>query len=331
MTKKLAICIPTYNRAKCLDFTLEQIEKQGQDIQVCISDNASPDNTREIVEKHMKTLDIKYSRNEENLGFDVNLTKVIMLADAEFIWTMGDDDIILDGGIKQLVSDVERVEPGTNAIYVNSFVVEGNACMTFGFSDFRHFDVANSPLMKINQGFNVFCMRTETAKEYMRKHGADRIYMEFWQQNRMFMECVKSTMKIAIEPKPLMQGLQAIADLNTYKPQSNKGVMKDEPLYLRYELARMNDYSWFPYKVDSMLTFARSEIRRSVLAYKEPELKTIKDECTVMYRKICARRHAQEYAMLTDAIALCMPVVSFIYDIKRKVLRQKVYRMPKSD
>ena len=46
----LSICIPTYNRSEVLKESLMQLLKyEGDDIEVVISDNCSPDNTEEVV------------------------------------------------------------------------------------------------------------------------------------------------------------------------------------------------------------------------------------------------------------------------------------------
>ena len=63
--KLLSIAIPTYNRAHYLDLCLSQICKQlpgnEQDIELIVSDNASPDNTEEVVKKYIdRGIDLKY-------------------------------------------------------------------------------------------------------------------------------------------------------------------------------------------------------------------------------------------------------------------------------
>ena len=69
----LSICIPTYNREKYLQECLESIIHQEgfntEDIEIVISDNASQDNTTQLVETYKaKYPNIKYFRNVENIG-----------------------------------------------------------------------------------------------------------------------------------------------------------------------------------------------------------------------------------------------------------------------
>lgn len=112
--KLLSICIPTYNRADCLkrllDNIIPQILESKEGIEVCISNNGSTDNTREIVinfiEKHPDL--IKYSENEKDLGFDRNVLKVVNMAEGEFVWTFSDDDLIVENGIKEVIGVIKE-------------------------------------------------------------------------------------------------------------------------------------------------------------------------------------------------------------------------------
>ena len=65
----LSVCIPTYNRAKSLANCLNSIKIAQKfvcntEVEVCISDNASDDNTKEIVQRFQKDIKIKYLRNK---------------------------------------------------------------------------------------------------------------------------------------------------------------------------------------------------------------------------------------------------------------------------
>ncbi|MBV5277921.1 MAG: glycosyltransferase family 2 protein [Campylobacteraceae bacterium] len=109
--KQLSIVIPTYNRADFLDYSLEVhiplLEKYN--IQIFISDNASTDNTREIVSKWMKEYKfLSYYQNETNIGPDANFEKALKLPDTEYIWLLSDTYQIPDDGISYLLSTIEK-------------------------------------------------------------------------------------------------------------------------------------------------------------------------------------------------------------------------------
>src|SRR3989344_6341167 len=106
----LSICIPTYNRAQYLKECLNIITSQFNDedvyrsVEIVISDNASPDDTRELVAEYQKKFNnIRYFRNDENLLFDRNVDRAITEAKGEFCWTLSDDDHMRDGSLKFLL------------------------------------------------------------------------------------------------------------------------------------------------------------------------------------------------------------------------------------
>jgi len=111
MTKiKLSICIPTYNRAEYLpeaiESVLSQITPEIKDlVEICISDNASTDNTAEIVKQFQEKniCKIVYNRNDKNIGADRNFLKVVEMANGEYCWWLGSDDALEDVILSKLL------------------------------------------------------------------------------------------------------------------------------------------------------------------------------------------------------------------------------------
>ena len=106
MSIKLSICIPTYNRGAFIGETLESIVSQAtnDEVEIVVSDNASVDNTEEIVRKFQQRYSrVIYYKWNKNMGADRNFLKVIELANGEYCWLMGSDDIIEQGGIKTVI------------------------------------------------------------------------------------------------------------------------------------------------------------------------------------------------------------------------------------
>ncbi len=93
INNKLSIVIPTYNRASFLDYSLEThipLAKE-HNIPIYVSDNASPDNTNEIVKKWMERYEfLYYYRNQNNLGADLNIELVLNKPNTDYIWLLGD-------------------------------------------------------------------------------------------------------------------------------------------------------------------------------------------------------------------------------------------------
>lgn len=109
MNTKLAICIPTYNRSSVLDFLLSDLIPKVKvfSIPIYISDNASTDSTADVVLRRKQSYEyIFYTRNNVNVGADRNFEAVLKMSECDYSWLLGDDDIIIDGAIEDVLSAV---------------------------------------------------------------------------------------------------------------------------------------------------------------------------------------------------------------------------------
>jgi glycosyltransferase involved in cell wall biosynthesis len=116
-TKKyrLAVAIPTYNRAQILDDLLwnigPQIERNFPECACYVIDNDSPDETGDVVRAHLgRWKGLHYIKNETNIGGVRNIAKAITDPDAEWVWLMGDDDIPMPWGVQDLIKELRIVE-----------------------------------------------------------------------------------------------------------------------------------------------------------------------------------------------------------------------------
>lgn len=115
MNNLLAICIPTYNRASILRKNLSVLVNtvRPYDIPIYISDNASDDETEDVVKVLQNEYKyIFYSVNPANLGFAVNFQTVLNAPDTDYRWLLGDDDTILDhDGFKKVLQYLQKDRP----------------------------------------------------------------------------------------------------------------------------------------------------------------------------------------------------------------------------
>lgn len=102
----LSICIPNYNRGKylnnCLNSILIAKSFSSLKFEVCISDNGSKDDISSIINYYKKKLVINFKKNPKNLGFGANFNKVVKMAKGEFIWMIGNDDLLYTHALKEL-------------------------------------------------------------------------------------------------------------------------------------------------------------------------------------------------------------------------------------
>ncbi|NDC48946.1 MAG: glycosyltransferase family 2 protein [Micrococcales bacterium] len=120
MTIELSICIPTYNRAFYLKQLIYSIIPQCfGGIEIVVSDNASTDETKAVIEEfqHSHT-NIRYVRSEINVGADRNLLNAVSNAHGKYCWLMGSDDIIEPGGLNSVLNIIAK-HPNLSGISVN--------------------------------------------------------------------------------------------------------------------------------------------------------------------------------------------------------------------
>lgn len=105
----ISICIPTYNKCERLKECLYNIiEKVGKyRLAIFISDNASTDATGKYIEEIRQIYPyIFYSKNDENLGFDRNVEKVLKMSTTRYRWLFGDDDLILKDAMDEILDQL---------------------------------------------------------------------------------------------------------------------------------------------------------------------------------------------------------------------------------
>jgi abequosyltransferase len=109
---------------------LDSILNQSNEIniQIAVSDNASIDGTRDLVEQYSKVYkNIVYYRWDSNKGADLNYLKSVEIATGEYCWLMGSDDLIPEGAIDKVldfIDDadiylVDRIEASIKLEYLN--------------------------------------------------------------------------------------------------------------------------------------------------------------------------------------------------------------------
>lgn len=119
----LSIAIPVYNGSNTIELALKNIINQLNDeFEIIISDNASTDQTPYIIKKYTDIYpNIKYFRNSENLGADENFDLALRRSTGKFIWFLGDDDIIMPGSVKRVISEILSHE-NIDYLFVNCSV-----------------------------------------------------------------------------------------------------------------------------------------------------------------------------------------------------------------
>lgn len=103
----LTIAIPTFNRCAYLKQLLtvlsDQLKNEAR-VELIVSDNASTDDTPGVVQGFLdRGLDFRCIRNKENLGAEVNFQQCFQAATGKYVWIIGDDDLIVPGGVAKVL------------------------------------------------------------------------------------------------------------------------------------------------------------------------------------------------------------------------------------
>lgn len=118
----LSICISTYNRAGWLALSLKNLEKllptPSAEIEIVVVDNTSTDATQEVAQAFSHRRDFHYFRNPENVGMLGNLRVTANHAKGNYIWILGDDDLVKPGGIERIITAI-KANPEVALVYLN--------------------------------------------------------------------------------------------------------------------------------------------------------------------------------------------------------------------
>ena len=122
----LSICIPTFNRARYLNCLLGDFAEKQEEFsfryELIVSDNASKDETSQVVKRWESTLPIVYVQQKENLGALPNLRDAYSYARGTVSMYLADDDYLhvdgLNTSLKQLLDSPENI-----ALYAPWYVV----------------------------------------------------------------------------------------------------------------------------------------------------------------------------------------------------------------
>ncbi|GAB4060206.1 glycosyltransferase family 2 protein [Uliginosibacterium sediminicola] len=121
----LSITIPSWNRARFLQRTLQQLcaeLRDRDDVEVLVSDNCSPDDTPAVVAAAQADgLPVRYVRNASNIGSDANIAQCFNMARGDYVLLLGDDDLPVDGALAALLAHLETRRYGVVCLRAYGF------------------------------------------------------------------------------------------------------------------------------------------------------------------------------------------------------------------
>ena len=106
----LTVLIPTYNREDRLKKSLASYTQEKiKNIEFVVIDNCSKDNTEALVRSLIAKDDrIKYFKNPTNLGYNRNLFRGYLEAEADWLCILPDDDAVEFGFLSELIEKIDQ-------------------------------------------------------------------------------------------------------------------------------------------------------------------------------------------------------------------------------
>jgi len=121
----ISICIPVYNGEKYVAETINSVQAQTYDnIEILIQDNASTDNTGEILQALAdQDMRIKVARNDENCGMAGNWNLAVNRAQGDYVMLLSADDLLMPDFLSEGLStfEMDKVDAVvTNHLFIKS-------------------------------------------------------------------------------------------------------------------------------------------------------------------------------------------------------------------
>jgi glycosyltransferase involved in cell wall biosynthesis len=125
---RVTVGIPTFNRAHLLRESIASVLAQSyREFRLIVSDNASEDNTEQVVKSFTDTR-IDYVRSDENIGLVGNFNRVIELADTEFLLLLPDDDVLYPDHLRSTIEVFER-HPNLGVVHSAFDMIDASSCV----------------------------------------------------------------------------------------------------------------------------------------------------------------------------------------------------------
>lgn len=173
MGNEISIYIPTYKREVKLLNLLKSLhsEKNISKFDICVIDNDSVES--DLFEKIQQFPKVKYFKNNYNVGGSGNVIKCFENCNTKWIWIIGDDDKIIEGGCDLVLKSISNnkdyafinFQSSLNKIHNDSIIED---ISSIGLTDFAHKMPNYSNTLFISSGiYNLDLIRPNLQLAYM--------------------------------------------------------------------------------------------------------------------------------------------------------------------
>jgi len=244
----LSICIPTANRKSELRNQLlgiaAQVEKLDKKelIQVVIGDNSDV-NDQFINLDEFSNLNIKYIRNNKNLGYARNVNNIIKESEGEYSWLLSDDDFLFDNALESILKNISDYSDSNYVTFECGGMFNGklfNKNMYFKDIEKKYFCDGSEFLEKywssiIFVSINIF--KREKVLEHMRTFNLLEDVNEVFQNSLIGITFVAEKGEVLVINDPLLNDNYGN---KVYSPKNINNVAVDKYCKLIKQLVKAN-------------------------------------------------------------------------------------------
>lgn len=183
------IIIPAYNCSKTLDRTLGSLIAQtDSNFQVTIVDDCSTENIKNIIDYYTPKLNIKYIRNEKNLGCGMSRQVGIDNTTNKYFCFLDSDDVFMPYAVETFNSTIEAFP---NIEYLHSYFYEQML-------------VDGNPALVLKKDGFTWCHGKLYNRELIEKFGIKNSPIVRWADDSFFNSMCTELMEMQIIKVPLM-------------------------------------------------------------------------------------------------------------------------------
>lgn len=150
------VCIPTYNQAEYLRDAVLSVALQTAPVRLLVSNDASPDNTVEVLRELQEQYEFVAVNQPRNLGISANLQWLLRAAETPLIMRLDSDDVLHPEYIAELSALLERYpKAGYAHCAIQDIDAEGKALRERRLARSDVFQDAETALRRAVGGYQV--------------------------------------------------------------------------------------------------------------------------------------------------------------------------------
>lgn len=131
MQNNIAAIVVTYNRSRLLKECIEALKKSTIFVDIVVVNNASSDDTEEVIRTEIENKTILYFNTGKNLGgaggFNFGIKRAYELG-YEYFWLMDDDTIVQRDSLEKLIAGGQKVNSNYGFLSSIALWIDGNEC-----------------------------------------------------------------------------------------------------------------------------------------------------------------------------------------------------------